>query len=315
MRHERGKAAALNGRYIPHSAFRIPHSAFRIRYHTAMTSIDPQNVLSLAIDTARAAGAILREGYAGARTYNVKSTETDLVTEFDHRAEQLIITRLRDAYPDHRIHAEESGKSDHDHPFTWYIDPLDGTNNFAHGLPHFCTCIALYELNQPVVGVIYDPMRDELFHTPTPGKSDGGAWLTQGNNPPQRLTVSTAPELMQSMVATGFAYDKHIAEHNNTEEFCAMVRRVRGIRRYGSAGLDLAYIAAGRFDAFWEYKLNPWDVAAAVPMITEAGGKVSNIDGSPFDITQNPVNIICTNDHLHDEVCEVIGEIRGKPRR
>ncbi len=271
-----------------------------------MDAVNPQNVIGPMADLARRAGELLREGFAGARAYELKSTETDLVTEFDHRAEELIIGDLRRVFPDHRVHAEESGESDHDHRYTWYIDPLDGTNNFAHGLPHFCTCIGLCEGGEPIAGAVYDPIKDEMF-TATHG---GGAFITGADGATHRLKVSETSELMQCMMATGFAYDKHTAVDNNVAEFGLMIRRVRGIRRLGSAGLDLAYVAAGRFDGFWEIKLNPWDVAAGVLLITEAGGRVSDLDGRPLDITRKPVNLIASNGHVHERMGQVLDEAR-----
>jgi myo-inositol-1(or 4)-monophosphatase len=271
-----------------------------------MTPIDPQSTVKLVIDIARRAGDILRTGFAGRRDYTLKSTETDLVTEFDTKAESLIIGELRKAFPDHRIHAEESGRSDHDGPFTWYIDPLDGTNNFAQGLPHFATSIALYELDQPLLGVINDPMRRECFWA-TP---ENGAWVQIDEAEPQRLAVTTSDTLITSILVTGFPYDKHLSDDNNLAEFSAMLRKVRGMRRFGSAALDLAYVAAGRFDGYWEGKLNPWDVAAGILMITEAGGKVTGLRGDAFDLHRKPVDILTSNGRIHTDMQRVLGAAR-----
>lgn len=267
-----------------------------------MSAVDPQAVVPWVMDVARRAGAVLREGFAGRRRYTVKSTETDLVTEFDTRAEALIIGELRAAFPDHRIHAEESGRTNHDNEHTWFIDPLDGTNNFAHGLPHFCTSIALYEHDQPMLGVIFDALRRECFWA----VAGGGAWLTTDEGEAQRLSVTTHDTLITSILATGFAYDKHLSEDDNLREFAAMTKQVRGIRRFGSAALDLAYVAAGRLDGYWESKLSPWDVAAGALLVTEAGGRITDYAGKPLDPHHKPVDLISSNGLLHDAMMRTI---------
>ena len=270
-----------------------------------------------ALAIARETGELLRYGFRQAKQIEFKSSAIDLVTEYDGEAEALITRKLSRAFPTHRIFAEESASngqsamdeaaaasagSDH----TWYIDPIDGTGNFAHGFPHFVTSLALYRDTHPLVGVVYDPLRDEYFHA----TSDGGARLTTGDGPPQPLAVSEAGQLVHSLLVTGFPYDRHDTDLDNLAQFAAFLKQARGLRRTGAAALDLAYIAAGRLDGYWEYKLNSWDVAAGVLLVAEAGGRVTAIDGSPFTLARK-VDLIATNGHIHQAMTGVLAGFNG----
>jgi myo-inositol-1(or 4)-monophosphatase len=267
--------------------------------------MDKQTFLTTAVDIARQAGDLLRHGYYSQIDQSQiqhKSSGIDLVTEYDQRAEQLITSALRAAFPDHNLVGEEGGQqTSTPSPYTWYIDPLDGTTNFAHRMPVFVVSMALLKEGQPYVGVVYDPLRDECFTA----VSGGGAHLhTHGRVIP--LHVSPASQLNHSLLATGFPYDSHTSDHDNLRQFNAFAKRAQGIRRCGAAALDLAYVAAGRFDGYWEYKLKMWDVAAGVLLVQEAGGRVSRIaDRQPFKVEPQTA-LVAANPILHDEIFAVL---------
>jgi myo-inositol-1(or 4)-monophosphatase len=238
-----------------------------------------KNVLNVAVETAEAAGALLREGVREQKSILHKSSSVDLVTQYDEAAEALILERLRGQYPDHGFVAEESGVSGQSENgrksrYTWYIDPLDGTNNFAHGFPVFCVSLALYEGEKPLVGVVYDPLRDECFSA----VSGQGAFLTTPEGA-IRLEVSATETLLGSLLATGFPYDRHTSEWDNMAQLTAFLKRAQGVRRPGAAALDLAYVAAGRLDGYWEYMLNIWVFGAGLLLVVVAGGWVRGLDG------------------------------------
>jgi len=265
-------------------------------------------VAKTAIDIALEAGAVLRKGYATDLQLDRKSTETDIVTEYDRRVEALIAERLGETFPDHRLLGEEGGAAEPttDSAYRWFIDPLDGTNNFAHALPHFCTTLALFHRATPLVGVTYDPLRDEMFYAI---KGEGAFLANTTGEHVLRVTENDA--LITSIVATGFAYDKHISEENNLAEFCAVTKKVRGIRRAGAAALDMAYVAAGRLDGYWELKLNPWDIAAGILLLSEAGGRVATIDDRPLDLNDATIPLLATNGRIHDELQTTLNQAQG----
>lgn len=238
-------------------------------------------MLNFAIETAREAGQILLEKF-GRKIDVFKKGEINLVTEADLASEKLIIERIKSYYPKHSILAEESGDAvliDGENRWKWIIDPLDGTTNYAHGYPCFCITIALEHKDEIVIGVTFDPTRDELFSA----EKRNGSSL---NNKPIRVTETE--NLSDSLVVTGFPYN--FAEKDNfARHFTEMLLKSRGVRRDGSAAIDMAYVACGRFDGFWEEGLNPWDVAAGVLLIEEAGGQVSYYDGSKFSIYAPPI--------------------------
>ncbi|MBL8046015.1 MAG: inositol monophosphatase [Anaerolineales bacterium] len=246
---------------------------------------------------AREAGAILREGYGRAENIQYKGA-VDLVTEYDHRVENLILSRLRERYPAHTIYAEESGRSAHGSDYEWLIDPLDGTVNFAHAVPCFAVSIALTYRGQLQMGVVYDPLRDELFM----GELGQGATLNG-----QRLHVSAERELGKSLLTTGFPYDVRTSALTNFAEFMEFYKRSQAVRRPGSAALDSCYVAAGRFDGYWEYKMKPYDIGAGALMAQEAGGRVTTAAGDPNFLGH--ISIVISNGHIHEQMLEVLREV------
>jgi myo-inositol-1(or 4)-monophosphatase len=233
----------------------------------------------LAREIARAAARGLATRFERGVKIDTKSSAIDLVTEADRAAEAEIVAAIVAAFPGDAILGEESGTRAGDPGAPrWIVDPLDGTTNFAHGMPHFSVSIAVEHGGVMQVGVVHDVLRDETFFA-TRG---GGMWLQRGDAEPKRRHVTPTADMAAALVATGFPYDIQIGGRDNLLELGRVIRRVRGIRRAGSAALDLAYVAAGRFDAYWEYALAPWDCAAGVLLVTEAGGELAQIDGSPW---------------------------------
>ena len=254
----------------------------------------------VAVDAARAAGRLLRDELSGVRRIAYKGAPTNLVTEMDRRAEAEILERLRDAFPDDAILSEEAGAAGGRSGRRWIVDPLDGTTNYAHGLPLFGVSIALQAERRVVLGVVYDPSRDELFV----GERGGGATLNDA-----RIRVSATASLDESLLVTGFPYDIRQTRDTNLPEYAAFSVRARAVRRLGSAVLDLSYVACGRFDAFWELQLGAWDVAAGSLLVEEAGGLITAIDGRPLDI--DTPTLVASNGLVHQEVLGVLGELRG----
>ncbi len=264
-----------------------------------MTTADlPETAHEVAISAARDAGAILRERLTRARTIDFKGT-VDLVTDADRASEELIASRIRQAFPHHRLLGEEgargAGLDGHEAPeFGWVVDPLDGTTNYAHGYPHFAVSIALEHRGTVVLGVVYDPMRDELFA----GERGRGATL---NGTP--IQVSTTDQLIRSLLATGFPYDiEQRAE--NSAIWDIFLNASQGTRRDGAAALNLCYVAAGRLDGFWERPLQPWDIAAGGLIIQEAGGTVTTYEEEPFDPYRREV--IASNGQIHAAMVGVV---------
>jgi myo-inositol-1(or 4)-monophosphatase len=263
---------------------------------------DLSSRLAFAIRAAYEAGEILRQGYGHVRDIGLKG-EIDLVTEYDLRSEKTLVAAVEQNYPGESILAEESGWSGASEAAgRWLIDPLDGTTNFAHGLPLFCVSIAWARGDDPWVGVVYDPVRHELFHA----VRGGGSWLGPPGQNPRRLQVSTETDLGRSLLVTGFPYDIRTNPDNNLDHFAAFALRARGVRRLGSAALDLAYVAAGRFDGYWELRLNPWDWAAGVLLVREAGGLVTRADGGE-DLFRPPTSLVAANGELHSAILEGLG--------
>ncbi len=251
-----------------------------------------------AAEIAREAGARLREFFAQGVATEYKG-DVDVVTVADRTVEKLIRTRLGEAFPDHGIYGEEGTRERMEQEFRWYVDPLDGTTNFAHGFPQFCVSLGLEQRAAGLkpdedgtiqAAVIYDPMRDELY-TAERGR---GAVL---NGKP--LRVSKTPDLAEALVATGFPSRKR-HQSPNIHFYHEFTLRSHGVRRAGSAALDLAYVAAGRLEAFWEFNLNPWDTAAGVLLVTEAGGRVSDFAGGAFRL--NSREVLASNGLIHDEL-------------
>jgi len=258
------------------------------------SEVGPQQMLETAVAAAREAGALQKERLWGEFSFSFKG-EVDLVTEVDRACEEMIVNRIRSAFPSHSFLAEENLYPGGDPAFRWIIDPLDGTTNYAHGFPWFCVSIALERQGELSLGVIYHCMMDELF-TATRG---GGAFL---NGSPIR--VSTRTPLRQSLIATGFPYDASRDNENNFRNFFELQLAARGVRRAGAAALDLAYVAAGRLDGYWECKLKPWDVAAGSLLVTEAGGRVTNHGGLPHRVGDH--RILATNGAIHEEIVALL---------
>lgn len=258
------------------------------------TIVDLKEARELAIAAARTAGDIQRKAYDQEVPVRLKGA-IDLVTDVDLACERTVVGALKGRFPEHRIVAEEGSGQGGDHPCRWVIDPLDATTNFAHRYPFFCVSIGLEVAGVPTLGVVYAPMLDELF------VAERGRGATLNG---RRLRVSPADALIHSLLVTGFAYDVHHAERDNLDNFAAFTRTARATRRTGCAALDLAYVAAGRFDGFWELGLKAWDMAAGVLLVTEAGGRVSRFDGGPHSI--DLPEIVASNGRIHDAMIEVL---------
>ena len=251
-------------------------------------------MMEVAIVTARRAGALLRMHWERGVVAEHKG-EIDLVTEADRASEALILKSLSEQFPDHAFYAEESGDSGAQSSHVWLVDPLDGTTNFAHGFPVFCVTLALQVDGRTELGVTFDPLRDELF-TAQRGR---GAFL---NGRP--IHVSSTPDLAHSLLVTGFPYDRQTSAHNNVRQHEAFLMRSQGVLRVGSAALDLASVACGRLDGFWEFKLSPWDMAAGALLVELAGGRVTNPSGAPISL--RPPGIVASNGRIHEEMLEVL---------
>jgi myo-inositol-1(or 4)-monophosphatase len=256
------------------------------------------NRKSCAISAAIRSGKFIKSHLGRSRIVGFKG-DINLVTDCDKKAERQIIRDLKKAYPDFDFLAEEGGGSKTGSKNRWIIDPIDGTTNFAHGFPFFCVSIALEISKKPVLGVVYDPIREELFVAER-GK---GAYL---NGSP--INVSQTKELKNSLLSTGFAYDFKDAKRSNIENFIQFMLRSRAIRRAGSAALDLCYVACGRFDGFWELGLHPWDTAAASLIVTEAGGKVTRLNGLAY--SHYDKEIIASNGRIHRSMVNVCREAK-----
>jgi myo-inositol-1(or 4)-monophosphatase len=253
-------------------------------------------LLNFAIDMAREAGGLLMQKLGAAKVSN--KGDIDLVTEADLASENLIIERIRSYHPQHGILAEESGEAvlvgGKRSEWKWIIDPLDGTTNYAHGYPCFCVSIALEHEGVLEVGVVYDPVRDEMF------AAERGRGATLNDRP---IRVSEVEDLKDAMVCTGFPYN--VRERPNfTRDFANFTMAAQAVRRDGSAALDLAYVACGRFDGFWEDGLSPWDIAAGKLLIEEARGKVTNFDNEPLSIYT--LKVLASNGLVHDPMLRVL---------
>lgn len=254
--------------------------------------------LPVAKEVALEAGSLLKENIAKEEEIFFKGA-VDLVTNSDRQSQDLIFHRLSSYFPNHAFLAEEDLFEDKGSEFRWVIDPLDGTTNYAHKFPIFCVSIGLEHGQEVVLGVVYDPMREEMFWA-VKGK---GSFLNG-----KRLKVSQTSRLEQSLIATGFPYDVRESKNNNLNHFSNFLVRAQAIRRCGSAALDLCYVACGRFDGFWEIKLNPWDVAAGGLIVLEAGGRVTDFQNGSFSIYNKQV--LATNGLIHGEMLGVLNLAR-----
>ena len=246
---------------------------------------------------AREAGALVMSFFARHITIEYKG-DVDLVTEADRASEKLIVERLRARWPEHGIVAEEGTRTDAGADYRWYVDPLDGTTNFAHGYPVFCISIALARKDERLeAGVLYDPTRDEMF------AAERGQGATLNGKP---IHVSRTKTLAESLLGTGFpSHKRH--KNPNVHFYQQITLRSHGVRRAGSAALDLANVACGRYDGFWEFNLNPWDTAAGALLVQEAGGRVTRFDGSPFRLDSREV--LASDGLIHDELITNFAEI------
>lgn len=241
------------------------------------------------------AGKILRDGFGKTIQIDMKG-DIDLVTEVDLRSEDFLVTEIQTKFPGHHVITEERGVIQGQGSQVWYIDPLDGTVNYAHGVPIFSVSIAYAENGQVIMGGVYDPMQDEYFY----GERGHGAWLNG-----RSLAVSQATKLDQSLLVTGFPYDVHTNPVNNLDHYVDFALRSRGVRRLGSAAIDLAYVAAGRFDGFWEISIYNWDIAAGSLLVEEAGGIVTDSRGGPDFISSSP-SILASNSGIYDQMLAVL---------
>jgi myo-inositol-1(or 4)-monophosphatase len=262
-----------------------------------------------AIDLARRAGALLLDFHRQAATshdFATKSSPVDLVTAADVAADALIGAAIRAAFPQHAIFSEESAQGPLPQvEWLWVIDPLDGTTNFAHRVPFFGVNIALAQQAAPVLGVTYEPLTDQIFWA----EQGRGAWLRQ-NGQEQRLHVSPIAELDRSLLTTGFPTDRRTNPDNNLAEFNALERRSHGVRRQGSAALELAWVAAGIVEAFWHPRLKPWDAAAGWLLIQEAGGRVTEYDGRPWRLDSPTMVASNGQPGVHDAILATIAAAR-----
>jgi len=262
---------------------------------TSSEQIPLDTLLDAAIEASKKAGALLQD-YARSGFRIEHKNPINLVTDADHAAERCVIEHLRTQFPSHGFLAEEQGRVDHSpSPYLWIIDPLDGTTNFAHGYPAYCVSIGLEYHGRCILGVIFDPSRDELFTA----VEKGGAHLN--GNP---IHVSGTTTLGASLLVTGFAYDIRDTPRNNLDHFAKFALKAQGLRRTGSAALDLCYVAAGRFDGFWEVRLNPWDMAAGSVIAQEAGGRLTDFRGNPLSIYEQ--ELVASNGHIHQAMLTVL---------
>ena len=274
-----------------------------------MSSDRPEHLVETAAAIAREAGREIRSRVPDPRRIDTKLNSVDLVTDTDRRVDALISERLATAYPDHARLTEETGATAHpDAPVCWVVDPLDGTVNFAHGVPHFAVSIAAVRgfrpgdaLNVPgpgaeiVAGVVYDPMRDELFSATSdgPAQCNGAA-----------ITASDCPSIDQALIGSGFPYDRRERADEYLNDWRALLPRCRDLRRAGAAALDLAYVAAGRFDAYWERGLHPWDIAAGILLVRRAGGCATTLGGD--DLFLDASQVLASPPQLHSPLREVL---------
>lgn len=251
-------------------------------------------MLNFAVRVARDAGRLLRDRVGTKIDIDHKGA-INIVTDVDLASEQLIRDAIATYYPRHQVLAEEGGLADNSSEYRWIVDPLDGTTNFAHGYPVFCVSIALEYQGETLLGVVYDPMRDEIFTA----ERGGGAAL---NNRPIR--VSRTDDLMQSLLSTGFPYDIKTSTLTNLDHWSNFAMNAQALRRDGAAALDLCYVACGRFDGFWELNLSPWDTAAGALIVAEAGGRVTDFGGNKFSNYERQV--LASNGLIHDRMIEVL---------
>jgi myo-inositol-1(or 4)-monophosphatase len=266
-------------------------------------TLDLQTVQQDAMDMARQAAPILMKHFGGPLRKSFKGSSIDVVTQADQESEALLVELIQQHYPIHHIVGEEGGGLGADvetADYRWYVDPLDGTTNFANGIPMFCISLALTDANlNPLVGVVYDPVADEMF------TAVRGMGATMNDKP---LTVSASTTLQECVLGSGFAYDKHTNPDNNAKEWGTFVTKVRGVRRMGAAALDLCYVAAGRFDGYWERGPQSWDCLAGALCVLEAGGAISDYQGGTDPSLYEKSHIVASNGHIHPLMLDVLNQ-------
>lgn len=252
--------------------------------------------LETAMDIAREAGALVSNMAERRIPFELKG-DFDLVTAADRASEALIVERLQSHFPAHSILGEESGKHDRPGEYCWYVDPVDGTTNFAHGFPAYNVTMAVERAGELIAGVVFDPTRNEMFAA----EKGGGAYLNG-----RRIHVSRSPAVAESLVATGFPSRKR-QENINIHFYYQLAMLSHGVRRAGAAALDLAYVASGRLDGFWEFGLSPWDMAAGILLVEEAGGRCADMHGAPRHLRSQ--QILADNGFIHEEMLQIFSEI------
>lgn len=250
-----------------------------------------KDIFYFACKLAEEATKIILKNYQRIKKISYKENNFNLVTNVDHEVEKLLIKKIKSRYPTHTIIAEESGHHKKESEYKWFIDPIDGTTNFAHGYPCFCISIGFTRNNVPEFGIVKNPLTGETYTA----LRNKGAKLNG-----RRIRVSKARKLKDSLLATGFPYDRSSKSRNNLKNFSKLTLKTHGVRRDGAAAIDLCYVASGKLDGFWEMKLSPWDVAAGVLIIKEAGGKVTDFKGNEYDIFND--KIVATNGLIHREL-------------
>lgn len=253
-----------------------------------------RKLLNTALVAAQAVGKLLIKKLNTTLSIDFKG-RANMVTEADHASENLIIEMIQHEFPDHQILTEERPQIESNSGFKWIIDPLDGTTNFAHGFPFYCVSIALEYRGEIILGVVYDPQREELFHA-----TIGGGSFLNG----KKIHVTEETKLSRALLATGFPYDIGSSNEDNLKNFARFAKVARGIRRPGSAALDLCYLACGRIDGFWELKLSPWDTAAGKLIVEEAGGKVTDFNGEKYFIYGK--YILASNGRIHNQMKRIL---------
>jgi myo-inositol-1(or 4)-monophosphatase len=260
----------------------------------------------IAVKSALKAGEALRNGFGTSYKISSKEGRNNLVTEYDHISEKIIINMIKERFPEHSFLAEESGSTGTNvlGKINWIIDPLDGTVNFAHDIPIFSISIAAELNGELLIGVVYNPMLDELFIA----EKGSGASLNG-----RKIVVSLTDDHLSSILVTGFPYNVSANPSHCIEHFVSIVQKGIPVRRLGSAALDLAYVAAGRFDGFWEINLHPWDVAAGVLLVREAGGNVTQYNKEPY--TVRDISILATNGLIHDQIAQILSDYKLLPEQ
>ena len=255
------------------------------------------HLLEFAIDTAKGAGNIVKKHFGNIKSIDRKSTNIDLLTVADTESEAFILKKITSAYPHHHIIAEESAITKRDSDYQWVIDPLDGTTNFVHNLPIFAISIGLQYKGKTILGVVHNPAVDKCFWA----EKNGGAFLNK--NP---IHITSTNTLSNSLLVTGFPYIHDDSWERCFDYFKEFYGKTQGVRRLGAAALDFCFVAMGRFEGFWEFGLQPWDVCAGALILEEAGGRVSDWDGSPMPFSGK--RVLATNGHIHDEMMATLSE-------